>query len=544
MYLYVLAVGFALLAVQFSVQVLRSYTQLPKGTRWLPGPKGLPLIGRVWDIPRNHSYKRFKVWSDKFGPIYQMNIFGYNHIWIASDKIATDLLSRKSQYFSDRPPINNLNNSKDAPEYLPLLGYNDIWKRQRKFVHGVMSHSVAEHHHNVPYQETKQYLVDLLQNPTDHERIAESFTGRVISRLAFGDVRFDDDLRTHSHALLHAISPAANLPNIVPQLRLLPYYLSPWKMAESARHDRERAFFVELFNAVDQQIKDGKTEPSYMRTFFENRGKSGMSDLEGSYVIGMVGLAGILTTASALMTYILAMCLYPEWQVKLQEEVDRVCGDRMPEPKDAPQMPVLRAVIKEIMRWRPVTPSSIPHESTEDFVYEGYFIPKGTHIHPSQWAITRDTTTYPDPDTYNPARWLDPAYPTYQFPLTKYPTIQNFTTFGYGRRICMGMDLVEQELLVGVGGMAWAFNISKKRDEATGKDVEIASHDYTSLLISRPRAFEFEMVPRSREREELVWEGYDEAVRTGEIGGRKGGEGSPRGSGEFDYSSDAMREKA
>jgi hypothetical protein len=48
------------------------------------------------------------------------------------------------------------------------------------------------------------------------------------------------------------------------------------------------------------------------------------------------------------MTYILAMTLYPQWQIRLQEEVDRVCGDRMPEPKDSPKMPVLRAVIKAV----------------------------------------------------------------------------------------------------------------------------------------------------------------------------------------------------
>ena len=83
-----------------------------------------------------------------------------------------------------------------------------------------------------------------------------------------------------------------------------------------------------------------------------------MEDIEGAYVVGMLGLAGLLTTASAMMTYILAMCLHPEWQAKLQEELDRVCGDRMPETTDSPQLPVLRAVIKEIMRWRPVTPSS------------------------------------------------------------------------------------------------------------------------------------------------------------------------------------------
>jgi len=77
------------------------------------------------------------------------------------------------------------------------------------------------------------------------------------------------------------------------------------------------------------------------------------------------------------MTYVLAMTLYPQWQTRLQEEVDRVCGERMPYPSDSPDMPALRAGMKVIMRWRPVTPSSIPHESIEDDVYEGYSIPKG-----------------------------------------------------------------------------------------------------------------------------------------------------------------------
>lgn len=383
-----------------------------------------------------------------------------------------------------------------------------------------MSQSVHEHHRNLPYQEAKYYLVDLLLNPGEYELIAERFTGRIIARLSVGDIAFENNLRIHSHALLDAISPSANLSNIIPQLRLLPYWLSPWKIAENARHGRERAFFVSLHETVKQQIKEGKQEPSYMRRFIENQAKSEMSDLEGSYTIGMVGLAGILTTASALMTYILAMCLFPDWQAKLQAEIDRVCGNRMPRPEDAPELPILRAVIKEAMRWRPVTPSSIPHESTEDFVYQGHFIPKGSHIHPSQWAITRDETIYPDPDTFNPARWLEPSYPSYQEPLTKYPTIQNFTTFGYGRRICMGMDLVEQELLVGVGAMAWAFDISKKVD-GSGRTIEVNEHDYTSLLISRPRKFEFDLVARSKEREAEIWGQYDEAVEKGEIWGRK-----------------------
>lgn len=131
-------------------------------------------------------------------------------------------------------------------------------------------------------------------------------------------------------------------------------------------------------------------------------------------------------------------------------------------------------------------------------------------------AITRDASVYPDPETFNPRRWLEPGFPSYQEPLTQYPTIKNFTTFGYGRRICMGMDLVEDELLVGIGGMAWACHIRKKRDN-NGREIPIKADDYSSLLISRPKQMVFDLTPRNIERGELVKLNYEEALKETEL---------------------------
>lgn len=222
-----------------------------------------------------------------------------------------------------------------------------------------MSQSERISHQDLPLQECHQFLAELLDNPQDFTNITEAYTGRIISRLAFGDVRHTDPIARNSHALLNAISPGANLTNIIPQLNRLPLWLSPWKRAERARHEREREFFLRTFHATEKDVSAGGPTPtSFVRTFLETRKEERIDDEEGAYIVGMLGLAGLLTTASALMTYILAMCLYPEWQAKLQEEIDRVCGDRMPEPSDSPNLPVLRAVIKEIIRWRPVTPGS------------------------------------------------------------------------------------------------------------------------------------------------------------------------------------------
>lgn len=112
-------------------------------------------------------------------------------------------------------------------------------------------------------------------------------------------------------------------------------------------------------------------------------------------------------------------------------------------------------------------------------------------------GITRNPKLYPDAEDFNPARWLEPSFPTYREPLTQYPNLTGFSQFGFGRRTCQGIPIVEQDLFMTMGGMAWAFNIRKKRNPLNGEEKGVHWNDYTPLLIAKPTPFEFEAVPRS-----------------------------------------------
>lgn len=75
------------------------------------------------------------------------------------------------------------------------------------------------------------------------------------------------------------------------------------------------------------------------------------------------------------------MALHPLVQQKAQEEIDRVIGtDRLPGQEDRTSLPYIEAVYREVLRWRPVTPLGVPHSTTADDIYKGYFIPKGMFI--------------------------------------------------------------------------------------------------------------------------------------------------------------------
>ena len=77
------------------------------------------------------------------------------------------------------------------------------------------------------------------------------------------------------------------------------------------------------------------------------------------------------------------MALFPDVQRKAQAELDRMVGaSRLPDFDDLTNMPYVRAVILETMRWQPVGPFAIPHASVTDDTYKGYHIPKGTMLIP------------------------------------------------------------------------------------------------------------------------------------------------------------------
>ena len=96
---------------------------------------------------------------------------------------------------------------------------------------------------------------------------------------------------------------------------------------------------------------------SFMGRYFDSKNKE-LDMEEVSYTVGMTALAAMLTTASIMINFIIAMCQFPEWQEALQKEIDSAVGNRLVEPADFPKLPILRAIIKELIRWRPIIPSS------------------------------------------------------------------------------------------------------------------------------------------------------------------------------------------
>ena len=101
------------------------------------------------------------------------------------------------------------------------------------------------------------------------------------------------------------------------------------------------------------------------------------------------------------------MTLNPRVVAKAQEELDRVVGkERLPDFSDKDDLPYIDALVKELLRWGPPLPISVPVKTAQDDIYREYSIPAGTTVIENIWAVFHDPAIYPDPEAFNPDRFL------------------------------------------------------------------------------------------------------------------------------------------
>lgn len=81
-------------------------------------------------------------------------------------------------------------------------------------------------------------------------------------------------------------------------------------------------------------------------------------------------------------------------------------------------------------------------------------------------------------------------------------------SFGWGRRTCLGQNIVDDEMFVFGAAVLWAFSLGPKVDDKTGLPVPIDTQATNSHVILEPDPYEIDIRPRSEERAGQVLEEY------------------------------------
>lgn len=207
------------------------------------------------------------------------------------------------------------------------------------------------------YHEVKRWLARLIENPDDFQFSLEDMASKVMCQLTWDDPSLSEYCTRSAWGLLTQMSPAGPITNIITPLWHLPLRINPWKIAEHKRHDEQQAWWMDRLLTIRKKVDKGEQRSCFARQLLEERRTNLSGDYEASSVIGMIALVGIFTVAGPLSYWLVSMIHHPKWQAKVQKEVDEACKGRLPTLDDTPNLPILRACIKETMRWKPNVPT-------------------------------------------------------------------------------------------------------------------------------------------------------------------------------------------
>lgn len=120
-----------------------------------PGPKKIPIIGNLLDMPSEREWETFTKWGQKWGTssymqrysskntqptawlgdITSVTIFGLSVIILNSVDLALDMLDKKSAIYSDRPVFQMGGELVGWKNTLVLVPYSDRFRNYRKLFH-------------------------------------------------------------------------------------------------------------------------------------------------------------------------------------------------------------------------------------------------------------------------------------------------------------------------------------------------------------------------------------------------------------------------
>ncbi len=164
-------------------------------------------------------------------------------------------------------------------------------------------------------------------------------------------------------------------------------------------------------------------------------------------------VAGHETTALTL-AWALYLCAHdPAVQDQARAEAQAALGPRTATVADLPALPLIRRIVDEALRLYPPAAFLARTAQKHDTLLGREVRPQDTIILPI-YALHRHHKLWPDPDHFDPNRFLSP------------PQLFSYLPFGDGPRICIGASFALQEAVIILATLLARFRFSAIRGQA------------------------------------------------------------------------------
>jgi cytochrome P450 len=350
-------VGLILVSVALLVLIFKFYRT--NAARLPPGPRALFVIGNLHQIPLTKPWLKFASWSHVYGPVTGLR-FGTKPALVLNDWTAvSDLLDKKGSIYSSRllmPIVQRV----AGDHHTAFQAYGAKWRRSRKTISDYLKDTELDGQAAIQEAEATQLVWDLLQQPEQYRDVVLRYFGAIILASVYGIrgrwyeggylKRFFD--MEEQWAALFDKGQAPPL-EFLPWLEYVPEWLTPWRGWRTKTDNLQKlqsTIYQDLLENTKKRLASGIGEDCFLARLLKKQDVDGYSDEELRGLGGVMLEGGAETSATTLLTFLLAIAAHPEFQKKAQEEVDAVFGrDRLPNgAADGNALPFLKACYLEV----------------------------------------------------------------------------------------------------------------------------------------------------------------------------------------------------
>lgn len=400
-----------------------------------------------------------------YGPLTTLHMGSKTWVLLNTNKAVADIIATNGSITHERPHL-PIASDLVSRGRRTVLRQTAGWIEGRRVMHQMLNNPALLHDYGSWIErESTLLLASYLYRPEKWYSHHYRYANAVIHRIVLGHrlLRSTPELVAFQRVGIQFIrSINASWIDFFPALARLPAFLQPWRAYWAAMGAHHQSVFQSWWHPVKAAIAAGTAPPSFVRdTLLHPDTKFKGTDDEAMYVAMSVIGAGSDNPRLTLNTFVMSALVNRPAHALARAEVDAVCGSvngkqmRLPTLQDMDTMPYTLALIKEILRWRPVMPVIPPHELTRDLDYAGYRLPVGTNFVINFAACGRsaewDDGEWGDSETFDPRRWLKDGK-------VDGGLLGGLWQFGGGRRLCVGYKIAQMELWVAVARMVFCFD--------------------------------------------------------------------------------------
>ncbi|MBP7690780.1 MAG: cytochrome P450 [Anaerolineales bacterium] len=314
-----------------------------------------------------------------------------------------------------------------------LTSDGGFWLRQRRLLQPAFHRQRLAGFGCAMTAAAEQLLAEWDARPADTAPLDVDAAMMTTTLAIVGRTLFNADLRVEAADLVPAVLTALDFivyraqtplawPLVVPTPRNLRF--------QAARRRLEAA--VSRLNADRRAFLAGGGAPpdDLLQMLLDARDDAGQPMTERQLRDELITLiiAGHETVASALTWTWHLLAQNPLAEARLRAELATVLAGRAPTPDDLPRLPYTRAVFEEALRLYPPA-WLITRQALGPDTLAGHAIPAGALLIISPYVIQRRPEVWPDPEAFQPERFLEGAPDTPRF---------GYLPFGGGPRQCIG----------------------------------------------------------------------------------------------------------